>query len=113
MDFIPSLTNSQKVDLANALQVAWKRYVNLLGEAPHGTKAQVSALVELMNLDDFVKGIVNRAHALHAGPPQTTTCGECGTEAKIVIGPIGAGWRCECGKTKVYEAEALHVGVKK
>ena len=35
------------------LRVAWKRYVNLFGDSPHGTKIQLEALLELIpNLKD-------------------------------------------------------------
>lgn len=57
------LTEAQKRDLANILHVAWGGYTELLGEPPHGTIPQLNALVELMRLDDFVRGIGNKAVA--------------------------------------------------
>jgi len=37
-----------KDELASSLHAAWKRYVGLLGEPPHGTLPQIKALIELM-----------------------------------------------------------------
>ena len=62
------LTDAQKLDLANILQCAWKRYSEGFGEAPHGTQKQMRALVEFMRLDGLVRGIVSRYIALeHLG----------------------------------------------
>lgn len=57
------LTETQKKDLANIIHVAWKRYAYLFGEPPHGTLKQMQAMVELMRMEDLVKGIENRAVA--------------------------------------------------
>lgn len=57
------VTNALKRDLAAILQIAWRRYTELLGEPPHGTLKQMQALVELMRLDAFADGIANHAIA--------------------------------------------------
>jgi hypothetical protein len=51
------VTVARKRHLADLLHVAWARYVDLLGEPPHGTLLQIRALVELMKIDDFIDGI--------------------------------------------------------
>jgi hypothetical protein len=44
---------SMKKTNLDQLRVAWKRYVNLFGDSPHGTKIQLEALLELIpNLKD-------------------------------------------------------------
>jgi len=57
------MTAEQKTGLANALAVGWKRYTDLFGEPPHGTKEQLAALLELTQLDDLARGIGNKAIA--------------------------------------------------
>lgn len=42
-----------KENLAAHLQIGWRRYVELLGEPPHGTLNQLRAMLELCRLDEI------------------------------------------------------------
>jgi len=55
------LTESQKHDLATALQVAWRKYCNLFGEPPHGTLPQMKAFIEFVHIEPLIGGIQNKA----------------------------------------------------
>ena len=56
------MNDVQKKDLANILQIGWRRYTELFAEPPHGTQKQMQALVELMHADlcIWVAGVRNR-----------------------------------------------------
>lgn len=58
------LTENQKLDLAKALQIGWRKYTDLLGEPPHGTEKQLAALIELVPLSSIIQGISQRAISL-------------------------------------------------
>ncbi len=57
------VTDTQKAQLAIALHEAWKSYTKLLGEPPHGTLKQLSALVEFVHIEGMVSSIEKKAVA--------------------------------------------------
>ena len=57
------VTDALKFDLSCKLEIAWRRYVDLFGEPPHGTMKQMQALVELLNINELANGVANHAIA--------------------------------------------------
>jgi hypothetical protein len=46
---------------AKSLVIAWKKYVNLFGESPHGTEKQMAALLVFVESEELFDGLKDSA----------------------------------------------------
>lgn len=56
-----------KIVNAESLSAAWRKYMDLFGEQPHGTVQQLAAVLEFVHDDDFIVLPLESARLLNNG----------------------------------------------